>query len=101
MAFHIERLQELMTREIASFLLEDDVIQHAHALVTVSRIEISGNAQNAKIFMRIFPEEAMEKVLLHLHDVAPTLRHTLGKRIYLKSIPRLYFFLEVEAESKM
>lgn len=99
MAFHVERLQELMTREIAAFLLEDDVIQHAHALVTVSRIEMDGGAQNARVFMRIYPGTDAAKILLHLRNIAPDVRFTLGRHISLKSIPRLNFFLDVEEES--
>jgi ribosome-binding factor A len=100
MAFHIERLQELMTREIAALLIEDEVVQHAHALVTVSRIEMDRSVQNAKIFMRIYPDTDAAKILLHLHEIAPDIRHTLGRRIFLKSIPRLNFFLDVEEEAQ-
>ena len=92
-----------MLREVALLVERDDVIQRTHALVTVARIEVNKNAQNAKVFMRVFPEDQTAPVLMRLQKLAPDFRHMLGKRIRLQNIPRIYFFPDagVEEEEQM
>ncbi|MDE1824733.1 MAG: ribosome-binding factor A, partial [Candidatus Micrarchaeota archaeon] len=60
--------------------------------------EMDSSAQNAKVFLRIFPDTDAAKIFLHLHEIAPDVRFALGRRLALKSIPRLNFFLDVEEE---
>ncbi len=63
--------------------------------VTVTRVEVSADMRNAKIFISVMGDEAQEKLCLHgLRNSAGFLQQKVGQRIETRYIPRLSFEID-------
>jgi len=63
--------------------------------VTVTRVEVSSDMRNAKVFVSIMGDEAKENLGLHgLRSSAGFLQQKVGQRIDTRYIPRLAFEID-------
>lgn len=93
-----QRVQELLLEEISK-LIQHGLKDPRIGFVTVTRIELSDNLKNAKVFVSIMgSEEEKEKSIEGLNSAKGYLRSSLGKNLYLKHIPELHFKLDEAAD---
>jgi ribosome-binding factor A len=93
-----ERVQELLLEEISK-LIQHDLKDPRIGFVTVTRIELSDNLKNAKVFVSIMgSEEQKENSIEGLNSAKGFIRSSLGKNLYLKHIPELHFKLDKAAD---
>ena len=66
------------------------------ALVTVTRVSVSPDLQNAKIYLSIFNTDNKQEVMMGLEENVHRLRHSLAGKVgkQLRRIPELQFFLD-------
>ena len=66
------------------------------ALVTVTRVSVSPDLQNAKIYLSIFNTDNKQEILLNMNENYPRLRHALSNKVgkQLRRMPELSFFLD-------
>lgn len=85
------RIGELLQRELAELILrevKDPRVQR----VTVTVVDVSPDLANAKILISVLGAEAPQpEVVQALNHAAGFLRHELGRRLKLRSIPELHF----------
>jgi ribosome-binding factor A len=63
--------------------------------VTVTRVEVSADMRNAKVFLSVMGDEAQESLCLHgLRSSAGFLQQRVGQRIETRYIPRLSFEID-------
>ncbi|MBL8889382.1 MAG: 30S ribosome-binding factor RbfA [Planctomycetaceae bacterium] len=63
--------------------------------VTVTRVEVSGDMRNAKIFVSVMGDEAKENLCLFgLRNSAGFLQQKVGQRIDTRYIPKLSFEID-------
>lgn len=63
--------------------------------VTVTRVEVSADMRNAKVFISVMGDEAKETLSLHgLRNSAGFLQQKVGQRIETRYIPRLVFEID-------
>jgi ribosome-binding factor A len=63
--------------------------------VTVTRVEVSGDMRNAKVFVSVMGDEAKENLCLYgLRNSAGFLQQRVGQRIETRYIPRLSFEID-------
>lgn len=63
--------------------------------VTVTRVEVSSDMRNAKVFISVMGDEAQESLCLHgLRNSAGFLQQKVGQRIETRYIPRLSFEID-------
>ncbi len=63
--------------------------------VTVTRVEVSGDMRNAKVFISVMGDAAKEALCLHgLRNSAGFLQQRVGQRIETRYIPRLAFEID-------
>ncbi|MDP1564260.1 MAG: 30S ribosome-binding factor RbfA [Pirellulaceae bacterium] len=63
--------------------------------VTVTRVEVSSDMRNAKVFISVMGDEAQENLCLHgLRSSAGFLQQKVGQRIETRYIPRLSFEID-------
>jgi ribosome-binding factor A len=88
------RVAEQIRRELAE-LLRDEVFDPRLAMVSMTSIEVSRDLAYAKVYITILgnPEERPE-LLKRLNQVAPLLRHELGRRMHIRTVPRLQFIYD-------
>lgn len=63
--------------------------------VTVTRVEVSSDMRNAKVFISVMGDEAQENLCLYgLRNSAGFLQQKVGQRIETRYIPRLSFEID-------
>src|SRR5580700_10286574 len=95
-AHRLERMGEVI-REVASetilFELRDPRVRSAQ--VTVTRAEVSGDLQHAKVFVSIMGTEKEQKLALHgLRHAAGFVQSKLAQRLQTRFTPILQFVLD-------
>lgn len=92
MTDRMDRVAELIKREVSVIINEEannPDIEH----VTVTRIEVSRDMREAKVFCVDYSSEKMSQVTLKsLKSAAKFIRGKIAERLSLKFTPRLSFF---------
>ena len=85
------RVGEQMQRELAQ-LIQQEVKDPRIGLVTVTAVEVSRDFSHAKVFVSsLNSDEGMKQTLDILGRAKGFLRHELGRRMQLRTIPDLHF----------
>ncbi|QKT02564.1 30S ribosome-binding factor RbfA [Ectothiorhodospiraceae bacterium 2226] len=92
------RVGEQMQRELAA-LIQQELTDRRFGLITVQAVEVSRDLSHAKVFVTALnTEEPHEAVVAHLRQAAGFLRHELGRRMAIRSIPELHFVYDTSVE---
>lgn len=93
-----QRVQELLLEEISK-LIQHGLKDPRIGFVTVTQIELSDNLKHAKVHVSIMgSEQEKEDSIEGLNSAKGYIRSYLGKNLYLKYIPELYFRLDETAD---
>jgi len=99
MNFRIKRLASQFREEITQIIQHEikdpRVLEH---FVTITDVEVFQDLTQAKVFVSIIDEHKF-KVLEGLNHTSGFIRSILGKRLSLRKIPKLDFFLDDTPES--
>ena len=76
--------ETLVQRRIDAKVLEDNFI-------TVSKVKVSPDLQNATVFVTIFQSIDTKEFLKQLNSLAPKFRSIISKNIQLKTSPQIIF----------
>ncbi len=91
-------------KKIAGVLQKDlvDVLQSAArdgvkgVLISVTKVQVTSDLSQAKVFLSIFPNEKRDELLEGIKSNAPLIRHELAQRTknQLRRVPSLAFFVD-------
>jgi ribosome-binding factor A len=87
----IEKLNSLIQQQVGEIL--KDTIETNGGLVTVSRVETSGDARWAKVWISIVggdDDQILKSINQNLYDI----QGELNRQLAMKMTPRLQFFLD-------
>jgi ribosome-binding factor A len=91
-----KQISELLRRQISMVLMEEGPYIFEKALVTVTRVNVSPDLQNAKVYLSVFntdnKQEVMMGILENNHRIRLSLAGKVGKQ--LRRMPELQFFLD-------
>ena len=93
-----QRVADLIQHELAP-LLQRDLRDPKMGLVTISRVDLSPDLGNARIFITSIgglPDQ--EKLVTSLNHSAGHFRRELAKILRLRSVPRLHFAYDTSIE---
>ena len=95
MASHrLPRVRELLKRQIGEVIRRELPISQA-GLITVNDIEVSGDLQNASVFLSIFGSSEQQRTgLAMLKKHRSRIQSLLDKSVILKYTPRLRFVID-------
>tara|TARA_B100000886_G_scaffold34856_1_gene21733 strand:- start:328 stop:636 length:309 start_codon:yes stop_codon:yes gene_type:complete len=92
-----QRVSDLIRKEVANiflFELRDPRLKN----ITISRVDMSDDLSNATIYYFLnFQESNKNEVNRVLNKSNGFIKSTLGKRLSLKKIPKLFFKEEIDA----
>jgi len=89
------RVADQIRGEIASLLARGDVHDPGIGFVTLTRVEVSSDIQQARVYYTALGDEnARKSTKLALERAAPFLRRQIGSRLRLKRVPELRFFYD-------
>jgi len=90
MSSRIDKVQDLLHREIAKLLIKDLDNPILSTLVTISGVKVSKDLRYAEIFFTSLDED-IDKIEEELNKASSYIRNILAKRIHLKRLPSLKF----------
>lgn len=88
MSQRLDRINELMKREISSIVQKD--FEFPNSLVTISDVEVTQDLREAKVFVSVLGGH-MNKVLEKLTSNKGSIQSRVNKRITLRCTPVLMF----------
>lgn len=65
-------------------------------LVTVTRVDATGNLQEAKVYISVMPEAKLEDVLGALQRNIYHIQQMLNKRLRMRPVPRIRWTIETK-----
>ena len=91
-----KQINELLRRQFSMVLMEEGPYIFEKAMVTVTKISVAPDLQNAKIYLSVFNSDNKQEVMMSLneniHRLRLSLAHKVGKQ--LRRIPELQLFLD-------
>lgn len=92
-AERILKVNELLRQELGVILLRE-FIAPENVIVTLTRADAAPNLQQAKIYISVMPEERGKEVLGLLKRDIYEMQQVLNKRLNMRPVPRIEWFLE-------
>jgi ribosome-binding factor A len=95
-----DRVADQLRAELAD-LLARDVHDPGVGFVTLTRVQVSGDIQQARVFYTALGDDAARRRTGRaLERAAPFLRHKIGARLRLKRVPELHFQYDQSVEGQ-
>ena len=92
-SYRIDKVQRLIKEEISLIFLQK--FQNSDfGLLTITRVKVSPDLKQAKIYISVFEKEKRELVLDKIQLKLGFIRSELAHRIRLKFTPELKFFID-------
>jgi ribosome-binding factor A len=97
MSERIAKLNSLVQQEVATILSRDVEFPRSF-FVTVSRAEVSDDAENAKVWISVMPATHEEAALKIIKGKIGDIQDILNKRLVMKFVPKLAFHVDSSTE---
>jgi len=92
------RIGEQLRRELAE-LIRAEIRDPRMAMVSMTTVEVSRDLAHAKVYITLLGDPAgRADVLAVLNHTAPMLRGELGRRLHIRTVPRLEFVYDEVVE---
>ncbi|MBO5948292.1 30S ribosome-binding factor RbfA [bacterium] len=100
MSLRNERVRKELMREIAEIIRLELKDPRISGIVSITDIEVAHDNSFAKVFYSVFSinENDKEKTVQALEENTSRIRYEVGKRITLRHVPELKFFLDDSLE---
>jgi ribosome-binding factor A len=92
-----QKIARLLQKELGNIFLPY-AKEMQGTLITVTEVRISPDLAIAKVFLSVFPIEKSEMVLNFINEKQKTIRFELGKKVQLRIVPELTFFIDETME---
>ena len=95
MSFRVERLGELLKRDLGEIIQRD--FQPDGTFVTITSVRVTPDLSIAKVYLSVFaPGRDNEVVFEYIDEKVPQIRHKLAGRIrnQVRKIPELHFYAD-------
>jgi len=95
----VERVSELLQRELSRILLEELKDPRLRPLVTVTRVQLSEDLRYASVSVSIMGGlDEQREAMRGMESAVSFLRQKLGQRLRLRHVPLLRFTLDTSFE---
>lgn len=87
---------EMLRRHMGSVFLQEGSYIYGDAMVTVTKIKVTPDMGEAKIYLSIFRGGDKDTILKQIRDNISILKRALSARVknHLRRMPRIQFFLD-------
>ena len=89
----IRQVNEVFKQELGKILLREIEMPEG-TVVTLTRVEASGNLQQAKVYISVVPDERGEKVLKLLGQNIYDIQQSLNERLKMRPVPKIQWVSE-------
>jgi len=87
------KVNQLIKKELAQIILREIDFPKG-VLVTITRVEASGNLIQAKVYVSVMPQDKAAEVLKILIRAIYHLQQNLNKRLKMRPMPKIIFVEE-------
>jgi len=94
----VHQLNSLLQQKLGGLFLTDFSFPPG-AVVTITRVETTGDIRHAVVFLSVLPDTFEAGVLSLLNKRLPFLHHELMKALTLSRIPTLHFRIETRGKA--
>ena len=91
----IEKVNSLLEHEISKILLKDFAFS-PEILVTLTRVDTTGNMIEAKAYISVFPEEKSAGILNALQKSTYDIQYQINRTLRMRPVPKIKFVKETE-----
>lgn len=95
MSQRLDRINELMKREISTIIMKE--LEFPNCLVTVSEVAITQDLREAKVFISVLGASA-ESVIAKIRQKRGMIQNRAAKRVVLRTTPILDFRVDDSAD---
>lgn len=92
------RIEEVLKEEFSKILYKKADVS-PEFLVTLTKVEISPDAREAKVWISVMPEQRRQEVMAKLNQQLPFFQHLLVKAMKMKWVPTVALY-EDKTEEK-
>jgi ribosome-binding factor A len=92
-----ERIAAVIKEEV-SRVLEEKVFDPRIGFMTITAVEVSSDLRYATIFVSTYSEGEKYETIEGLRDASNYIRRKIGKKLYLRYLPRLTFKIDNSIE---
>lgn len=94
-----QRVSEQMQRELAQLIRDEIKDPRVGGMITVSAVDVSRDFGHAKVYITIMDDQKDRKeTLAVLNKAAGFLRHEIGSRMTMRTVPQLHFHYDESIE---
>jgi len=90
MSKRIERVNELIKREISQIILRDIEFPN-NTLVTITRVDSTPNLIESNVFISVMPEQKTEQILSILSRRIFDIQQKINRDLNMRPIPKIIF----------
>ncbi len=95
----IQQINEVIKQELNQIILREVEFDFG-SLVTITRTKTDPELKITKIFFRVFPEDKEKKCLRIFKKRSPFLQSLLNKKVILRYVPQIKFFIDTEIKGE-
>ena len=95
MSNRIEKVNSLLEHEIGKILLKDFAFS-PEVLVTLTRVDVSSNMIDAKVYISVYPETKSSGILNALNKSVYDIQYKINRTLRQRPIPKIRFVKENE-----
>ncbi len=91
-----KKVSRLLQKEMSEIFIKEAKNLTLGAMVSVSKVRISPDLGNAKIYISIFPSDKKEDIFSEINNHNSLIRRNLGLRVgkQLRVVPELQFYID-------
>lgn len=93
MSIRTEKIAEIIKKELSVILLRE-TNDPALGLVTITTVKVSGDLNNAKVYVSVLDKERRQITLDHLNNAKGHFRSKLAGRIKIRRVPEISFYID-------
>ncbi|MCX6720299.1 MAG: 30S ribosome-binding factor RbfA [Candidatus Staskawiczbacteria bacterium] len=95
MADRIDKVNSLLQQEVGKILLRDFAFS-PEILVTLTRVETTGNLIEAKCYISVFPDSKADGIINALQKSVYDIQYKINRTLRMRPIPKIKFVKETE-----
>ncbi len=93
MSFRLQKISSLLKEELSLIFLQK-LNDPDLGLVTVTSVKVTPDLKIARIYISVYDKEKREVVLAKVKKATPLIRSEIGRRVRLRAVPDLEFFID-------
>lgn len=93
----VEKVNQNIKRELSEIIEREQDFKNK-AIVTLTRVETSGNLIQSKVWISVIPDEYQKEVLDALKKKVYDIQQEINKRLRMRPVPKIKFLTEEETK---